>query len=89
MINVGIAGVTGDAGIELVKLISNHPKAKLCAVNSNSYKGKALTDVFPSMRGFETLICEDLDGPPPLAGTGCHLSGITPQNLHAACARAS
>ncbi len=60
MIKVGIAGVTGYTGIELVKLISNHPKAKLCTVSSNSYNGKALTEVFPSMRGFETLICEDL-----------------------------
>ncbi|MBU8848417.1 MAG: N-acetyl-gamma-glutamyl-phosphate reductase [Desulfobacterales bacterium] len=61
MINVGIAGASGYTGVELVKLISNHPKAKLCAVTSNSYKGKSLTDIFPSMRGFENLICEDLD----------------------------
>ena len=60
MIKVGIAGVTGYTGIELVKLISNHPNAELHMVSSNSYTGKALTDVFPSMRGFETLICEDL-----------------------------
>ncbi|HGY11170.1 MAG TPA: N-acetyl-gamma-glutamyl-phosphate reductase, partial [Desulfobacterales bacterium] len=26
-----------------------------------SYKGKSLTNIFPSMRGFENLICEDLD----------------------------
>ena len=61
MINVGIAGASGYTGIELVKLISNHPKTKLCIVTSNSYKGKSLTDIFPSMRGFENLICEDLD----------------------------
>jgi N-acetyl-gamma-glutamyl-phosphate reductase len=61
MINVGIAGASGYTGIELVKLISNHPKAKLCAVTSNRYKGKSLADIFPSMRGFENLICEDLD----------------------------
>ncbi|NOX35816.1 MAG: N-acetyl-gamma-glutamyl-phosphate reductase [Deltaproteobacteria bacterium] len=61
MINVGIAGASGYAGIELVKLISNHPEAKLCAVTSNSYKGKSLTDIFPSMGGFENLVCEDLD----------------------------
>ena len=60
MIRAGIAGATGYAGIELVKLISNHPKVKLSIVTSNSYKGKALTDVFPSMRGFENLICKDL-----------------------------
>ena len=65
MIKVGIAGASGYTGIELVKLISNHPKAKLCAVTSNSYKGRSLTDIFPSMggfrRGFEDLICEDLN----------------------------
>lgn len=61
MIKVGIAGASGYTGVELVKLISNHPKAELCAVTSNSYKGKSLTDLFPSMRGFENLILEDLD----------------------------
>jgi len=61
MIKVGIAGASGYTGIELVKLISNHPDAKLCAVTSNSYKGKSLTQIFPSMRGFENLICENLD----------------------------
>ena len=61
MINVGIAGASGYTGVELVKLISNHPETKLCAVTSNSYKGSSLTDIFPSMRGFENLICEDLD----------------------------
>ncbi|MDA3789968.1 MAG: N-acetyl-gamma-glutamyl-phosphate reductase [Desulfobacula sp.] len=65
MINVGIAGASGYTGVELVKLISNHPETKLCAVTSNSYKGSSLTDIFPSRRGFgrgfENLICEDLD----------------------------
>ncbi len=61
MIKVGIAGASGYTGVELVKLISNHPKARLETVTSSSYKGKALTDIFPSMRGFESLICEDFD----------------------------
>ncbi len=61
MINVGIAGASGYTGVELVKLISNHPEARLCAVTSNSYKGQSLTDIFPSMRGFENLVCEELD----------------------------
>lgn len=63
MIKVGIAGASGYTGVELVKLISNHPKAKLCSITSNSYKDKSLTDIFPSMKGFENLICEDLDIP--------------------------
>jgi N-acetyl-gamma-glutamyl-phosphate reductase len=63
MIKVGIAGASGYTGVELVKLIFNHPKAKLCSITSNSYKDKSLTDIFPSMKGFENLICEDLDIP--------------------------
>lgn len=61
MIRTGIAGVSGYTGIELVKLIANHPGATLGAITSSSYKGKALTDIFPSMRGFESLICEEFD----------------------------
>jgi len=61
MINVGIAGASGYTGVELVKLISNHPKAKLYTITSNSYNGKSLADVFPSMRGCGNLIYERLD----------------------------
>ncbi|MBU1194912.1 MAG: N-acetyl-gamma-glutamyl-phosphate reductase [Proteobacteria bacterium] len=65
MINVGIAGASGYTGVELVKLISNHPGTKLCSITSNSYKDKTLTQIFPSMRGFqrgfENLTCEKLD----------------------------
>jgi len=68
MINVGIAGASGYTGIELIKLISNHPEARLRAVTSSSYKGKFLTDIFPSLESFKTprfenLVCEDLDYP--------------------------
>ncbi len=61
MIKAGIAGATGYTGIELVKLISNHPKLQLNTVTSNSYKGKSLAQVFPSMRGFENFVCEELN----------------------------
>lgn len=61
MIRTGIAGASGYTGVELVKLISNHPGATLEAITSNSYKGKALTEIFPSMRRCESLICEAFD----------------------------
>jgi N-acetyl-gamma-glutamyl-phosphate reductase len=61
MIKTAIAGASGYTGLELVKLISNHPKASLEAVTSNSYQGKAFTDIFPSMRGFESLVCTPFD----------------------------
>ena len=61
MINVGIAGASGYTGVELVKLISNHPEADLKVVTSNSYTGQSLTQIFPAMAGFESLVCRDLD----------------------------
>jgi len=63
MINVGIAGASGYTGVELVKLITNHPGTQLKVVTSNSYKGQSLTQIFPAMNGFENLICEGLDIP--------------------------
>ncbi len=67
MINVGIAGASGYTGVELVKLISNHPHARIEAMTSNQYAGQPFTRIFPSMRGCESLICEELD-PEKLAG---------------------
>lgn len=61
MIKAGIAGASGYTGVELVKLISNHPGIRLEAITSGTHQGKPLTDIFPSMRGFETLMFEDLD----------------------------
>lgn len=61
MIRTGIAGASGYTGVELVKLLTNHPQATLEVITSNSYKGKALTEIFPSMRGFEDLICQEFD----------------------------
>ncbi len=61
MIRTAIAGASGYTGLELVKLISNHPGASLEAVTSNSYKGKSLTQVFPSLRGVQSLVCTSFD----------------------------
>ncbi|WP_321492313.1 N-acetyl-gamma-glutamyl-phosphate reductase [uncultured Desulfobacter sp.] len=61
MIKTAIAGASGYTGLELVKLISNHPNACLEAVTSNSYQGKPFTDIFPSMHGFESLVCTPFD----------------------------
>ncbi len=61
MINVGIAGASGYTGVELVKLICNHPQTNLQTITSNRYNGQSLTQIFPSMNGFDNLICQDLD----------------------------
>ena len=67
MLKIGIAGASGYTGIELVKLISNHPSAKLELITSSRYAGKPFSDIFPSMRNFDTPVCEALN-PDALAG---------------------
>ncbi len=50
MINVGVVGATGYTGIELLRLLSKHEAVELAVATSNSEKGKAVQDVFPSLR---------------------------------------
>jgi N-acetyl-gamma-glutamyl-phosphate reductase len=47
MINVGIYGVTGYAGYELLRWLKRHPSARIVFTTSESQAGKALADVFP------------------------------------------
>lgn len=47
MIKAGIIGVTGYTGIELYRLLRNHPAAQVAWLTSQSYAGQRLSDVFP------------------------------------------
>jgi len=50
MIKVGVVGATGYTGIELLRLLSKHDAVELVVATSNAEKGKAVRDVFPSLR---------------------------------------
>jgi N-acetyl-gamma-glutamyl-phosphate reductase len=50
MISVGVVGATGYTGVELLRLLSTHEAVDLKVATSNSEKGKAVTEVFPSLR---------------------------------------
>lgn len=45
-VRVAIIGATGYAGIELVRLLHNHPGAQITFLGSNTSSGKQLGDVF-------------------------------------------
>lgn len=51
MIKAGIIGGTGYTGVELLRLLVGHPEVELVAISSRSEKGKAVSDIFPSLRG--------------------------------------
>ena len=51
MIKAGIIGGTGYTGVELLRLLVGHPEVELVAISSRTEKGKAVSDIFPSLRG--------------------------------------
>lgn len=59
MIKVGIVGGTGYTGVELLRLLAQHPQASLAAITSRGDAGTAVADMFPSLRGRVDLKFED------------------------------
>ncbi len=55
MIKVGIVGGTGYTGVELLRLLSQHPQVELAAITSRGDAGTAVSDMFPSLRGKVSL----------------------------------
>ena len=53
-INVSVVGGSGYTGIELLRLLSQHPHINIHQVTSRGDKGRTVSDVYPSLRGFIT-----------------------------------
>jgi N-acetyl-gamma-glutamyl-phosphate reductase len=51
MIKAGIVGGTGYTGIELLRLLAQHPQVELRAITSRKEAGTSVSVVFPSLRG--------------------------------------
>lgn len=51
MIKVGVVGGTGYTGVELLRLLAQHPEVELSAITSRGEAGTAVADMFPSLRG--------------------------------------
>ncbi|MCP4074841.1 MAG: N-acetyl-gamma-glutamyl-phosphate reductase [Gammaproteobacteria bacterium] len=51
MVNVGIIGGTGYTGVELMRLLANHPMVELKVITSRSNAGTAVSEMFPNLRG--------------------------------------
>ncbi|VAW84039.1 N-acetyl-gamma-glutamyl-phosphate reductase [hydrothermal vent metagenome] len=62
-IKVGLVGGTGYTGIELLRLLSMHPRVELAVITSRSEVGKAVSSFFPSLRGCvdQTYVLPDVD----------------------------
>ena len=51
MIKAGIVGGTGYTGIELLRLLAQHPQVELRAITSRKEAGTPVAAMFPSLRG--------------------------------------
>ncbi len=55
-IKVGIIGGTGYTGVELLRLLHNHPQVEVIAISSRSEVGQRVDTMFPSLAGQSDLL---------------------------------
>ena len=51
MIKAGIVGGTGYTGVELLRLLVQHPEVSLQLITSRAEEGRAVHELFPNLRG--------------------------------------
>lgn len=63
MIRAGIVGGTGYTGVELLRILANHPKVNISVVTSRGDAGARVDSVYPSLRGTVDLkfVAPDLE----------------------------
>jgi len=59
-VKVGIINVTGYAGVELARLLYQHPEVELTSVTGRSAAGKRLGEVFPHLASIDLIIEAEL-----------------------------
>jgi N-acetyl-gamma-glutamyl-phosphate reductase len=60
MIKVGIVGATGYAGVELLRLLLQHPEVKVTEIVSHSYEDENISDIYANFNENCNLICSNL-----------------------------
>ena len=61
MIKVAVLGATGYAGIELVRILSQHPEVELKVLGSHSFDGQLISEVYQNFAHILDMTCEELD----------------------------
>ena len=59
MIKIGIVGGTGYTGVELLRLLAQHPQAEVVTITSRGDAGVPVADMYPSLRKRVSLKFED------------------------------
>ncbi|MFM7365020.1 MAG: N-acetyl-gamma-glutamyl-phosphate reductase [Cuspidothrix sp.] len=90
---VGIVGASGYGGVQLVRLLMDHPEVELAYLGGESSAGKSLTDLYPHLGNIVDLDIEGVD--PELIASRCEVvflslpnglaCQITPQLIEKGC----
>jgi len=70
---VAVAGASGYAGGELLRLLAGHPDCELGPVTAQSSAGRPITDVHPHLAGLPSLAGRCFDAADSVPGSGCDL----------------
>ena len=64
MITIGIVGGTGYTGVELLRLLAQHPEADVRVITSRKDAGTRVDQMFQSLRGrYDLAFCDPPDAP--------------------------
>ncbi len=61
MVKIGVVGGTGYTGVELLRLLAQHPDIQIQCVTSRSNAGTRVSDMFPNLRGFVDIAFTEPD----------------------------
>ncbi len=59
---IGILNITGYGGVELARLLANHPEAEIVSVTGRSLAGEHISDVFPQLDYMDITLEDELSG---------------------------
>lgn len=58
---MGVLGATGYTGVELLRLLFQHPRVRIAALTSQQFVGKRLSDIYPAFAGKCDLVLEGME----------------------------
>ncbi len=61
MINAAVIGATGYTGLELIRILLAHPSVELKVLTSKSQPDRAISDIFPFLKGSTDHVTEVFD----------------------------
>jgi N-acetyl-gamma-glutamyl-phosphate reductase len=59
-LRVAVLGATGYAGVELLRILIQHPRVQLAVVTSQQYVGKRVSDIYPALAGKCDMVLEEI-----------------------------